>query len=314
MAGLTVQSALTNTIVVVMFLSYANLSIAWLLSRRSSAHSSSFLTTTDNGKALPHFSRAQYNFTNNGTHESKETTQPTVGQLTGKSNWFNKWPWPDTNKPTNTENKTKTEENDSSQTPAPDSNVTATATTTNTNTVQNFTTLNITDPEMKKCFKSNGQYKVSAKEGLIFMVHKLEKFLFNRGYLTCQVQVTVSRDRLLVIETAFKIDTGCGFPAQFLIFDTVTQQPIARANCGVHVPDAFSQSNSLTIQVKLPLMITANEHRIAFRFKELAAAQKPDMELHYLTPTSGETLPFPSRLRDIVGRLIYPSLSARNPC
>ena len=130
---------------------------------------------------------------------------------------------------------------------------------------------------------------MSGKKGLITLVYDPGRFLFNRDFLSCEIEVVVSGDRTVVLETKFKRDE-CGFNAQFLIFDTATKRPLSRSRCGMYLPKAFGKSNSLTIQVTLPLLVLNKEHRVVFGFEEMATVDNPGIELYYVTATSGKTL------------------------
>ena len=284
MAGFTHRAALAVMISIVIFLSRTNPSKAWLLSRRptTTVHSSSDSTTTAIAKLFPQFGRTQSNLTDNDTQKFNVTLQPYVEQQP------HKWVWTVTDKLNYLKTDNQTKVNDSTKTLPPDLNITTTATAS---TIQNFT-LNLTDSLMKKCFKTNGHFRVSAKEGIISMVYHPAAFFLNRDLMSCEVEVTVSPDHVAVLQIEVKPE-GCGFLANFLVYDTSTKEPLSRSLCGLLLPKTFSKSNSLTIRAELPLMVAGSEHRVVFRFKGIAIADKPGIELYYLTTTSGETLTCP---------------------
>ena len=289
MPGFTNLTALAAMISVATFLSYTDLSKAWLLSRRSTAHSSSYSTTTTSNasSSAPNVRVEPGNVSESDTQISQGTMQPDSEQHPGARNntGLEKWTSNDTDNSNDVKNRTENiTENDSTNRLVPGFNV---STTTPANAyLQNFTTLNLTHPMMEHCLKTNGHLKVSAREGLVSMTFHPQQFMFIRDLMSCEVEVTVSQDSVAVLQIAVKRD-GCGFTANFLIYDTLTKEPLSQAMCGLLVPETFSKSNSLTIQAKLPLMVTSREHNVVFRFKGMAVSKKPGIELHYLTATSG---------------------------
>ena len=140
--------------------------------------------------------------------------------------------------------------------------------------------------------KTNGRFKVSAKEGLIFMMYNPGTLSISQYLLYCEVEVSVSRDRVVALRTISPQQT-CGFGADFFIIDTASKRILSQTKCGSAVPKTFSVSSSLTIQVNLGSMVVGRDHRVAFRFKEVAVSEKPGMTLQYVTTTSGKTLSYP---------------------
>ena len=88
MPGFTNLTALAAMISVAIFLSYTDLSKAWLLSRRSTAHSSSYSTTTaaTASSSAPNVRVERGNVSESDTQISQGTMQPDVEQHPGTSN------------------------------------------------------------------------------------------------------------------------------------------------------------------------------------------------------------------------------------
>ena len=147
MPGFTNLTALAAMISVATFLSYTDLSKAWLLSRRSTAHSSSYSTTTTSNasSSAPNVRVEPGNVSESDTQISQGTMQPDSEQHPGaRSNTgLEKWTSNDTDNSNDVKNRTENiTENDSTNRLVPGFNV---STTTPANTyLQNFTTLNLT--------------------------------------------------------------------------------------------------------------------------------------------------------------------------
>ena len=149
MPGFTNLTALGAMISVATFLSYTDLSKAWLLSRRSTAHSSSYsTTTTSTASSYAQNVRVERgNVSESDTQISRGTMQPDLEQHPGASNntGLEKWTLNDTDKSNDVKNRTENiTENDSTNRLVPGFNV---STTTPADTyLQNFTTLNLIHP------------------------------------------------------------------------------------------------------------------------------------------------------------------------
>ena len=284
MTSLAKHPTLAVLIIIISLLFYTELSKAWLTGRRFAVHSSSPQTTIATKSSLSKLVAVTLdNFTETSPPSRLATIRPDLEHTSSRSSWLDNLPW--LAKPRTTIPNNEAEENESTVTySAPELQVTSTA-----NALQNFTTLNLTDPLMKACLFSRGKVYVTAKKGIIILVYNPGGFIYNRNSLSCEIEVTVSQNRVVVLETKFRREV-CGFTAQFLIMDTSTRKTLSRSRCGMYVPKTFGISNSLTIYLKLPLVVMNKEHRVVFSFTELANIDKPGIELHYMTATSGEKL------------------------